>query len=474
MKKKILSIALAGLLVFTGTSCGEFGDINIDPNNTTSVAPETLLASALRQIGDGALLGADIPILYVQHMSETQYTESSLYQDVNFNFNGWYTGPLADLQHIIELNTDEETKEDALQSGSNANQIAAARILRAYFFHFMTDRWGALPYTQALQGRENFTPAYDSQETIYKDLLKELKEAVAQIDGGAGVDGDFIFDGDMEEWKKFANTIRLIMAIRMSEVDEALANTEFNSALNAGILDSDLMYPYLAETNNQNPWFGRFITRNDYSISKILADTLRTLGDPRLDSYGDPAPNFGDVRGEPYGLLNGGSVPDADVSFPNSTYVRAQDAPIAVITTAQTFFYRAEAAKRGWTSENAQEMYEAGIAASWEQWGVFDQAAYDAYLLDPHVAYDDANALEQIGFQKWLAFYLQGYEAWAEWRRTGFPSLSPPPDAMNDSGEIPVRHAYPVTERDINSTNYEAAVAAQGPDELDTNLWWDK
>lgn len=461
---------MAGMMLFS-TSCGEFGDINIDPNNTTSVAPETLLTNAMRNVS--AVIGATTGVLYVQHMSETQYTESSLYQDVNFDFNGWYTGPLNDLQHIIDLNSSEETSSDAVQSGSNANQIAVARILKAYFFHFMTDRWGDLPYTAALKGREDFTPVYDTQETIYKDLLSELKAAVDQMDGGPGVEGDFMFGGDMDKWKEFANTLRMVIAIRMSNVDEALANTEFNAALSAGIISSDVMYPYLAETNNQNPWFGRFITRTDYSISEILADALRDLGDPRLDSYGDPAPNFGDVRGEPYGLLNGGAVPDADVSFPNSTYVRAQDAPIGVYTLAQTYFYRAEAASKGWTTEDAQAMYEAGIAASWAQWGVFDQTAFDAYIAQAGVAWDANNAMELIGQQKWFALFLQGYEAWAEWRRTGQPDLQPPADALNDSGEIPRRQAYPTSERDINSENYDAAVARQGEDGLDTRMWWD-
>lgn len=462
---------MAGMMLFS-TSCGEFGDINIDPNNTTSVAPETLLTNALRSMSD--VIGATTPVLYAQHMSETQYTESSLYQDVNFDFNGWYTGPLNDVQHIIQLNSSEDTQADALQSGSNANQIAVARILRAYFYQFMTDRWGDIPYSQALQGREDFTPVYDTQESIYKDLLKELKEAVAQMDGGPGVDGDFLFGGDMDQWKRFANTLRLVMAMRMSNVDAALANTEFNAALNAGIITDNVMYPYLNETNNQNLWFGRFITRTDYSISELLADELRNLNDPRLFSYGDEAPNFpGEVRGEPYGLLNGGAVADADISFPNSTYVRKQNAPIGIFTMAQVYFYRAEAAVRGWTTEDAQAMYEAGIAASWDQWGVFDQATLDTYLAGD-AAYVAANAMELIGQQKWFALYLQGYEAWAEWRRTGYPALQPPADALNTSGQIPRRHAYPTSERDINGENYEAAVARQGADDLDTRLWWDK
>ncbi|MEL6591700.1 MAG: SusD/RagB family nutrient-binding outer membrane lipoprotein, partial [Bacteroidota bacterium] len=131
MKRNFISSLLFATLVLFSTSCGDFGDINIDPNNTTSVAPEVLLSSALRSVAsvEGAAIGA----LYSQHMAETQYSDASRYLDVNFDFNGWYTGPLADLNHIIELNTDEATAADALVSGSNANQIAVARILKAYF-----------------------------------------------------------------------------------------------------------------------------------------------------------------------------------------------------------------------------------------------------------------------------------------------------------------------------------------------------
>lgn len=474
--KKIFQISLITALTVVAVSCDDFGDINLDPNNTVSVAPETLLTNSLVSIS--SITGSATEVLYTQMMSETQYTDASRYVTVNFDFNGWYTGPLANLKHIIDLNTDEATSADALQSGSNANQIAVARILKAYFFHVMTDRWGPLPYTQSLQGRGNLEPAYDSQEAIYTDIIKELKEAVAQMDGGAGVKGDFVLGGDMAHWAKFANSVRAIAAMRMSNVAPQTAQTEFAAAVASGVILSDdesVYYPYLADANNQNPWFARFITRTDYAISSTLVDYMKPLDDPRLPVYADPAPNFGDVRGMPYGIDAAGDIPNDDVSFPGNPGVRGQDAPIAVITNAQMNFMLAEAAHRGWISGSAQSYYEAGIAASWRQWGVFDQAAYDAYIANPAVAWDANKAMELIGNQKWVALYLQGMEAWSEWRRTGYPTLTPAPDALSADGEIPRRFGYPTTERDLNATNYSSALQLLGgPDELNTKLWWDK
>ncbi len=476
MKKTILNSLLLGSLLLFSVSCSDFGDINIDPNNSTSVAPSTILTASLRTIS--SVVGATTGELYSQHMSQTQYTDGSRYATVNFDFNGWYTGALANLQHIIDLNTDEATKTDALNSGSNANQIAVARIMKAYFYHHMTDRWGPLPYTQALQGRENFNPPYDSQETIYKSLLSELKAAVGQIDGGAGVSGDLLFGGDMDAWKRFANTIRMTIALRMSEVDENLAKSEFVSAVSDGVITSNsenAMYNYLAESANQNPWYARFITRTDWAISSTLVDYMKPLGDPRLDAYADPSENHGDVRGMPYGIAAAGDIPNAEISFPGDPAVRAQDAPIAVYTASQVMFSMAEAALRGWTSGDAESLYNDAIKASWEQWGVFDQAAYDAFIAQDGVKFDASKGMEQIMTQKWVALYLQGYEAWNEWKRTGIPNLQPAPDALNTSGQIPVRQAYPTSERDLNEEAYNAGVGLLGgEDGLDTKLWWDK
>lgn len=468
---------LTALMLFS-VSCSDFGDINVDPNRSISVATATLLTGAMRAMGD--VVGRENEVLYVQHMAETQYTEDSRYQTVNYDFNGWYTGPLAKLQHYIDLNTAEATKLSSLSGGSNDNQIAVGRILKAYFYTFLTDRWGPIPYSQALTGGKEggtFTPAYDSQKDIYFDLFDELDAAVKQMDSGAPVVGDFIFDGDMDAWASFANSLRMVMALRIAEVDEDKAKEEYAAALAGGVLTESVMYPYLSASANQNIWFADFITRTDYAISSTLVDYMQPLGDPRLASYADPAPNFGEIKGMTYGVSNAvaGSIPNPDISFPNSTYVRAQDAPIGIITLSQILFCQAEAANRGWTSESAGDLYEAAIRASMVQWGIEDETAIGDFLAEGDVAWDAANGAELIGTQKWVALYLQGVEAWCEWRRTGYPALAPAVDALNNSGEIPRRQGYPTTERDINEVNYTAALSGLlgGEDNLDTKLWWD-
>lgn len=475
MKKLLLKTIIFSVVMFLGIGCSDFDDTNVNPNNPVKVSPSTLLSSSLRSIA--SYLSASTPVLYVQHFAQTQYTEGSRYQDVNFNFNGLYTGPLVNLEHLIELNSDDATKADALSGGSNANQIAVARILKAYFFNIGTDRWGPLPYSQSLMGREQFKPSYDSQETIYNSLLSELGAAVSQMDGGAGVQGDFIFGGDMDMWKKFANSLRMIYALRLSEVDAGKAQSEFNAAMSAGVIGDgeDVMYPYLAESANQNPWFGTFITRTDWAISETLTNYMKPLNDPRLNVYADPAPDFGDVRGMPYGIEAAGDIPNSQISFPGFPSVRGQDAPIGIVTRSQILFSMAEAAVRGWTSGDAGQLYNDAIKASMQQWGVYDETAFNDYIAQAEVAWDAGKGMELIATQKWVALYTQGYEAWAEWRRLDMPALAPAPDALNPSKQIPVRQGYPTSERDLNGPNYDAGVSMLGgEDDLSTKLWWDK
>lgn len=476
---KKLSVVLLAVVVFA--NCDDFGDINVDPNNPSAVKTELLFTSALRSIsGD---VGAVTGTLYVQYISETQYNEAARYQTVSFDFSGYYTGELKDLQTIIDLNTDDETKGDVITGGSNANQIATARIMKAYFYHIMTDRWGGLPYSEALQGDENFSPAYDDQQSIYAALVTELEEAVAQMDGGLGPTGDILFDGDMTKWAQFANTLRAKIALRMSGVNAATAKSVFEDAVSDGLITEDVMYPYLAESANQNPWYARFITRTDYAISDVLADTMISLSDMRVTAYADPAPDaddgdgvteLSDIVGLEYHISDPGAVTNDAISFPGQA-IRAQDAGLPIVTMAEVHFALAEAANNGWSvGGTAQGHYEAGIDASWAQWGVTgDGTALAAYKATPEVAFNAGTAMDQIAFQKWVALYPNGYEAWAEWRRLDSPALTPHPDALNVSGQIPLRHGYPASEAQLNEASYNAAVSAQGTDDEATALWWD-
>ncbi|MTI89221.1 MAG: SusD/RagB family nutrient-binding outer membrane lipoprotein [Balneolaceae bacterium] len=483
LKNKAMNLtkktALILMMVAVVSSCDDFGDLNEDPNNPSQVKTELLLTSAQRSVS--SVTGSVVGTIYVQYIAETQYTDDSQYSSSTYNFNGWYTGPLQDLQTIIDLNSDEVTKADVLSGGSNANQIAAARILKAYFFHVMADRWGALPYTEALQGRENFTPSYDTQQDIYADLIKELKEAVAQMDDGEGVNGDILFSGDMQQWAMFANSLRARIALRMADVNSSVAEAEFTDALNDGIITEDVMYPYLGNADNENPWYSRFRTRTDYAISDVMANYMLGLNDYRITRYADPAEDlsnndgettFDEINGMDYDAENAGDITNASISFPGKA-IREQSAPLPIVTTAEMNFAKAEAVERGWISGSAEDYYLQAIEDSWSQWNVYDADNYSAYVNTAEVAYSSAEWKKKIGTQKWVALFPLGYEAWGEWRRLSYPELTPHAFALNASGEIPVRHVYPTSESQINEEAYKNAVEVQGPDTPDTHLWWD-
>lgn len=484
------------------SGCKKFSDdINTSPNNPTSASNAQLLTYAINQLP--GIIESISGALYTQQWSEKPYTDNSRYISVNFDFYNIYSGALENLQTII--NTQNFTVSD----GSKNNQLAVARILRAYFYWHMTDRWGDIPYSEALKGMGNFTPKYDAQKDVYYDLLKELKEASAQIDNGNIVKGDILYSGDMASWRRFANSMRAIMALRLSKIDAAKGKQEFAEAVTAGVFtdnSQNAVYVHLASAANQNYWY--YVVnvqgRPWYWASKTLVDYMKPLADPRLKIFADPAPASGDYNGVPYGLDGNaiGGISSQNVSF-IGVHTRTQNAPCYIITYAQVLLAIAEADKLGWLAggdADAALKYKAAIEASVRQWNrnsfksyndglnkQVEAVPYDkadkgdttglaAYLAQPAVAYDPANALQQIGYQRWVHLYMNGYEAWAEWRRTGFPVLTPAPN--NNNIPIPRRQAYPSSEPNINTTNYKAAIQAQpglnGKDDLTGRVWWDK
>ena len=472
LKNKLIAVLVLGALAF---SCDDFGSTNVDPN-VPSAAETSLLLTGAQQYIVSYIYDEVTPIYYVQHVSSTQYASGSRYETSEFSNYSWYRSPLADLQLIIDLNTDEETKTAALSGGSNENQLAVARILKAYYFQVMTDAWGYIPYSEALQGTDNFTPAYDSQEDIYADLINELKEAAALISSANPVRGDILFDGDMAKWKAFANTLRLNMALRLSEVAPSTAATEFAAAASAdgGLITEDVTYTFLSESANDNPWYDRYLTRIDYAISEPLLDFMNANSDPRIPVYADPAASTGTYVGMPYGITDAdaGAIPYDAVSLIGSS-LREQSSPGYLFTVSQVNFALAEGVHRGWISGTASDYYNAAIQASFEQYGVFDQATYDAYIAQAGVAWVDADAYQLIGEQKWVALYLNGFESWSEMRRLDYPVLSPAPEAAAGQG-IPTKYPYVATEDgELNAENYEAAVTAQGGNTLSTKVWWD-
>lgn len=503
MKKSFINymIFAASLALATGCKPGDFGDLNVSPNAPAKPVTSLMLTSAERYMGRTTAVTSSITTpgvindyaakLYTQQISETLYTSESRYATKIYNYNGIFNSPLEDLATIIKLNTDEATKggSNVIANGSNANQIAVARILKAFYFQNMTDRWGDIPYTEALQGIALITPKFDRQKDVYNALFKELKEAAAGFDNGGAVKGDFFFGGDQAKWKRFAATIRMNMALRLSKVDPNLGKAEFNLALAEGVISSNaqnISYAFLSESANENNIYYNYEVnkRYDYAISNTMVNALSAIADPRLPVYAEKN-NAGLYVGMPYGLTQedaGKGYSSGNVNNPGSISLigkafRSQSSPVRIFTYAETLLSKAEAYKLGWITgapddAQAEVAYLAAIKASMDQNGVEAPAGY---YLQAGVAYNPATAIQQIITQKWMTNYMgYGNEAWCDWRRTGFPVLTPTPAAQNIGKQIPVRQCYSNDEPSLNNKNYQDMIAIQGPDELNTPVWWAK
>jgi Starch-binding associating with outer membrane len=472
------------LALLSSNACSKltnFGDLNVSPNSPSQPNTASLFTNAM--ISVGGLATSDygywpIGSIYTQQFGDVTYIEESRYKTVNWGYTHLYTGPLNALNFIIKLNTDESTKVKAATNGSNANQIATARILKAFFFHNITDRWGDIPYSQALKGKDAFSPIFDTQQSIYTDLFKELKEAQAQLEDGVGVQGDILLHGDNAKWKKFANSLRLIMALRLSKVDAVKGKSEFIAALSDGVISSNednITFSFLNDANYASPLFKNYVTENrkDFAVSSTFIDYLEQTHDPRIAAFANKAESTLSYKGVPYGVFPRAWETE-DISLA-SEKVSGENATVNVVTYAQILLSKAEAAKMGWIAEDAKALYEDALKESMHQWDVYTtDADFEAFISGSDVAYSDAKAIELIATQKWVTLFYQGYEAWAEWRRTGFPVLKPASKPLNTSGLIPRRMAYPTSEATLNKVNYDAVVKRQGADLQETRVWWDK
>lgn len=478
-KMNIKSAALAlgvfaTLLVGCSKGINDFGDINRNPNATTVPITSALLTNVLAN-ASGNVWGGGINTtagLYCQYMSETQYTDISRYATTTLNWDGIYAGDLYDLQNIINVNTDPATKGEAAQFGSNNNQIAIARILKAYNFMMLTDAYGDIPYFEALKG--NGTIAYDKQELIYPDLIKELKAAVAQFDGGATVQGDVMYSGNTTRWKKFANSLIATIALRMSKANPTLGKAEFAAAIASGVIDANADNAGITPPggNYRNPIYSYYVItqRFDFAVSKTITDNLTAKNDPRINTFGS------NVKGFPYGMTRSDALAwqtaNPTFAFLYAFTATPQTMPMYLMTAGQVFLARAEAARLGWTTEVAATMYTNGITAEMNRWGITNAGSIATYLAQPDIALTGlASDGQKIAEQRWLSYFPDGNQGWAEWRRTGFPAMVPVPGSTS---AVPRRIAYGPNEPLYNPTNYATAAAGYNSNSMNAKVWWDK
>jgi Starch-binding associating with outer membrane len=511
---KILAAATAVVLITGGESCKKLEKfpegINVDPNTTPTPITAALLSNVEANLSQLAVDINGRGGLYAQYFSETQYTDASLYSPPEFNYTApvyagttvnTYSGILFDCQNIINQNTLNAAA--AAASGSNKDQIAIAKILKTYIFSTLTDKWGDIPYSEALQGGANIYPKYDTQEDIYKGMLKDLKDAVAGFEAaGAPIKGDIIYGGNIGKWKKLANSLRLILAVRMSKVFPAaggLAATEAAAALAdaGGIISTNadnftMTYP---GGNYRSPWYLVYDGRNDFAISKTITDILSTMNDARRTQFSPTNTGF------PYGITR-----DLAITITSSDKILAASLRddvndnVVIVSAATVLLARAEAQERGWISgqgtAEAEISYNAAIDQSYAQWGVGSAAAY--YGAGTPANYNTgtgsaacgqnsfgsivaaqnattASKLERIALQRYLATFPNGTQAWAEWRRTGIPKLQGTTYAINAGKQICRRYIYGQSEIGLNPTNVAAAIARlSGGNTADARIWWDK
>ncbi|MDR6762085.1 hypothetical protein J2Y38_002296 [Flavobacterium sp. 2755] len=468
-------IAYITLFALTLTSCSDdLDEINKNPNATETPLAPYLLTGTLKQGADlywGSTNNFDSSLLYVQHWAKIQYTEPDRYDVSNASFTSlWNTGYatlITDLNTILNFPADQ----------ANSNYKGIALTLRSWTFLLLTDAYGSIPYKEAGQ---KVTPAYDTQKEVYTGLLADLKQAQTLLNTANGtVTGDLVYKGDITKWKKLVNSLRLRIALRISDREPALAKQTAIEATSdaAGVLssNSDTFKFTYTSSPQQNPASAWFETRDDYRISKTLVDKLNELADPRLPVYAQ-LPSDATV-GKYVGGANGLSNSDANsqgfakTSKPG-TYFLTSSSPAVIASYSETLFNLAEAVARGYISGNAEQLYNDAITASFNQFGITNAATISTYLNQAVVKYDASNYAKSIGTQKWIAFYGQGLDAFTEWRRLDFPVLTAGPATVLD-GKIPSRFFYPGTEQSLNGTSYQAAIAVQGKDLLTTKLWFD-
>jgi len=474
MRHQILSV-LAALLA--STACGDLTSINNNPNGPTDVQPPSMLSNAIQTVVDrvdGPNNNLDIRGggLWVQYYAEIQYRDEDKYivrPGVDGEW-GMYSGPLEDFQRMINKGV----------AAGVPNWEAVGRIMKSYVFSVMTDAMGDIPYSEAFQERALLTPKYDTQQAIYTALFADLAKASQQIDpAGIGFgSGDIMYGGDMTTWRKFANSLRLRLAMHLTNVAPATAQSEALAAVTAGVFasnDESAQLMYLASAPNQNPVYTNVHVdkRDDYGMSKTLVDSMLSWNDPRLPIYAQPNDTTGAYQGLPNGLNDGAGPQLKFISRFGTFWRETPAAPLALLTYSEVLFLEAEAAERGWITGNATQLYADAIRASMEQYGIAT-TAIDAYLAQPRVVYaTGAAGLTQIAYQKWVSLFLQGMEGWTEVRRTGVPALVPGPNAVLT--KIPERLPYSDNEAVLNKANLDAAVAAQhftSSTDLTTPLWF--
>lgn len=482
---KLLNIWNTGVLVivmatigFTG--CKKFLDTNENPNLSSEASVELLLPAVQAAIGH--VIGNPLQIYggiwgqyWAQSPKSSQYRSLEQYSVTTTAFDRpWrmvYSDALQDLDEIFQLTAGKE----------ESNQYTAiAYILKAFAFQVATDAWGDVPLAEA-NTEGNTSPAYNSQQQIYDSILSYVNTGLSLIDVDAEVtpgNDDLLFAGDMEQWLRFANTFKLRVLLRMSEVAPQKAEAGLQAMSGADFLEDDAQIEYSSTGGNQNPLFAEMLGLSrvqNLVASETSTKFLTQNRDPRADVFYQRYTGDGmdTIVGIPQGSYrtntNTFSLPSAAVGAAGQDNTSA-NAPVKFMSAAESYFLQAEAVTRGWmtSSMSAQQLFESGIRASFES---YDVPGVDTYIATSPAAQWPAGTeaqIEAIITQKWVAMNgNQSFEGWTEWRRTGYPDFFTISKATALGDErMPTRILYPSSEVTRN-LNFPGIKQVYEP------VWWD-
>lgn len=525
------NIILIFLFVVIAFSCDDsrYDELNTDVKNPADAPGETLFTNGMREMFDMMVntnVNENVFRLYAQYWAQTTYPDESAYNQVTREIpdNIWENAYRDALKDMSDGRAKLAANPDiALSDAHNANRLAIIDINVAYTYSVLLELYGNIPFEEALNP-DNVTPVYDDGKTTYDKVITMLNGAINTLDeteGGLTPVQDLVFGGDVTGWKKFANSLKLRMAMNYADTDMAKAQTMVSEALASGVITSiidETSIGYLGASPNTSPLYEDLVQsgRKDFIVANTLVDALNDMNDPRIHTYAanpilfpydtddDDDPIDTDVttglgriliyvdgteewKATPFTVLaadadNGmmiyrGGVYGTANSHTGNSHIGGlmyePDIPGTIMSCSEVYFLLAEAAERGITglANTAEEYYNMGITASFTEWGV---SGVSTYLANPNVAYATAsgNWKQKIGFQAWFALYNRGFEGWTTWRRLDFAGLNPPPDMS--ASDIPTRLLFPAREASLNGDNWTAAGTAIGGDEKTTKLWWDK
>ncbi|RNI31090.1 SusD/RagB family nutrient-binding outer membrane lipoprotein [Rufibacter latericius] len=501
--KSCKTILLAVALVMA-SSCDDFLDVNTSPNNLPSSEVQYILPGA--ELGIGFAMGNTIQLvnsLWVQHMAGTG-TQSDPYDRYNIGPNDldneW------DLMYASLLDDLQQVKVQGREEG-NFIHAGMAGVLQAYTWAVTTDIWGDVPFSQALSFDQSATPVYDPQQNIYAGILTILNEAIADLgktNAIASSEGDLIYSGDVAKWTKAANSIKLKLYIQSRKKNAAEATAGINDLIAQGQLITsnadNLNVPFFASSGAQNPlYMYNHLTRpNDMIASSRFIDSMQVLNDPRLpailtqsggayigyDNGAHTVLNFTSANRSRWGLYIVGKGQTAANGTINVS-VAGDQAPFRLITSYMVYYWLAEAALTLGTSGDPATLYRQALQANFDDISSFLGAAYtpanftadaQTYIAAREAAFNASSSAEGklnvLIRDKWVSSAGNAYEAYNDYRRTGYPRLELPQNALAGVNRIPTRWPYVQGEIQSNKDNVPIPDENAYPAAFLIPIWW--